>query len=61
MTAILEGYTFKKAVGLEEKCKALLFNSSEEKEILIAWTFDETPNTEDGDVVVNKKNILNKN
>jgi len=36
MTAILKGYTFKKAMSLEEKCKALLFNSSEEKKILIA-------------------------
>jgi len=56
MTDILEGYTFAKVVSLEEKSKAVLFKNNEKKEVLISWTFDETPNTEDGNVVVTTKN-----
>jgi hypothetical protein len=57
MTVILEGYTFAKVVSIEEKSKAILFKNNEDKEIFIAWTFDEIPNTEDGNVVVTTKNI----
>ena len=57
MTDILEGYTFAKVVTIEEKSKAVLFRNNEKKEVLIVWTFDEIPNTEDGNVVVTTKNI----
>jgi hypothetical protein len=57
MTDILEGYTFAKVVTIEEKSKAVLFKNNKNMEILIVWTFDEVPNTEDGNVVVTAKNI----
>jgi len=57
MVATLKGYSFTREVTIKEKCKAMLYTSSGNSDILVAWSFDETPNASDGNVVVVNKNI----